>query len=67
MATREDFRYPETVGKRPIVTRLTHAHIDRVIRVSASDPIVYTAFLNVMHMVQPPLSLVARLHCLREL
>jgi 2-polyprenyl-6-methoxyphenol hydroxylase-like FAD-dependent oxidoreductase len=59
MATGEDFRYKETQGRRPFVTRLTHAYIDRVIRASASDQLVYTAFLKVMHMLESPLTLAA--------
>jgi 2-polyprenyl-6-methoxyphenol hydroxylase-like FAD-dependent oxidoreductase len=54
MATGEDFRYPGTTGGRSAITRLSHAYIDRVVRASASDRVVQRAFLQVMHMMQPP-------------
>jgi flavin-dependent dehydrogenase len=57
MATGEDFRYAATQGRRKFHTRITHAYLDRVIRVAASDPVVHHAFLEVMHLLRSPLTL----------
>lgn len=59
MATGEDFRYPVTQGPRPgQVKRLSHWYFDRLIDVSVSDPVVHRAFLEVVHLLRPPLALV---------
>jgi len=57
MATGEDFRYPATEGRRPLSTRLSHAYLDRVMRVAAADTAVHHAFLEVMHLLRPPMTL----------
>jgi len=58
LATGEDLRYPSTVGgNRGLATRLTHRYLDRVIRVATEDRSVHFAFLDVVQLVAPPMSL----------
>jgi 2-polyprenyl-6-methoxyphenol hydroxylase-like FAD-dependent oxidoreductase len=57
LAVGEDFRYPETEGKRPLGTNLINQYVARVHRATHHDPVVYRRFLNVMHLIAPPTSL----------
>lgn len=58
MATGEDFRWPETEGERPgRMARLVQAYMDRVIRLACRDPQAGRAFLQVVHLLEPPQSL----------
>jgi pimeloyl-ACP methyl ester carboxylesterase len=55
LATGEDFRYPTTEGGRPnAVTRLMHRYLDRINVTSTTDPVVASAFNNVVQMVAQP-------------
>jgi hypothetical protein len=45
----EAFRYPQA-GRPPAGIGLLHAFLDRVGTVSSYDPVVFTAFLDVMHL-----------------
>ncbi|WP_108869630.1 FAD-dependent monooxygenase [Aquimarina aquimarini] len=56
-STGEDFRYPETTGKRPLLINLTNTYLNHVIKVSNKDRIVSEAFLSVAMMLKPPISL----------
>lgn len=53
----EDFRFPETEGKRPMGTDLINRYVALVHRATHRDPVVYRQFLNVMHLIAPPTSL----------
>jgi len=55
MAIGEDFKYPQTHGKRPFLFPMTRWFKDRVM--SANDPDVAKQFYQVMHFVDPPESL----------
>ncbi|GJL50781.1 MAG: FAD-binding monooxygenase [Nitrospirales bacterium] len=57
MAACEDFRYPETVGKKPAMTDLTNAYLAKVHRATQHDSVVYAQFLKVMNLMAPPTSL----------
>ena len=57
MAACEDFRYPETVGKKPPMTDLTNAYLAKVHRATQHDTVVYSQFLKVMNLMAPPTSL----------
>lgn len=57
LAVGEDFRYPETVGRKRPGTDLLNAYVLRVHRATHHDPVVCRAFLRVMHVIEPPSSL----------
>ncbi len=59
LATGEDFRYPETEGKRPPGTSLINWYMGRVHELAASNPRVTLRFYEVMHMLNPPTVLFA--------
>jgi 2-polyprenyl-6-methoxyphenol hydroxylase-like FAD-dependent oxidoreductase len=56
-AVGEDFRYPETEGRKPLGTALINAYVTRVNQATHRDPVVGAAFLKVMNMMAPPVSL----------
>ena len=53
----EDFRYPETEGKKAPGTDLLNAYIAGVHRATHSDPVVGEAFLRIVHLLEQPTSL----------
>ena len=58
LATGEDFRFPTTEGGKPgFATRLAHRYFDRLFEVGSVDETVATAFLRVLHLLDPPLTL----------
>jgi 2-polyprenyl-6-methoxyphenol hydroxylase-like FAD-dependent oxidoreductase len=58
MATTEDLRYPWTEGARlDLPTRIMHRYADRVLEVANGNPKVNTAFVNVVNLRHPPMSL----------
>lgn len=54
LATGEDFRYPETEGKRPLGMNLLHWYTRRVNELTGSDPMVAGLFYQVLHLLKPP-------------
>lgn len=56
-AVSEDFRFPETQGRKVFGTDLINAYVTKVQRATHKDPAVYSAFLEVMNLMQPPTSL----------
>jgi 2-polyprenyl-6-methoxyphenol hydroxylase-like FAD-dependent oxidoreductase len=58
-AVTEDFRFPETKGKKAPGTDLINAYMDHVHRATHHDPIVGAAFLKVLNMIEPPTSLLS--------
>lgn len=56
-AVGEDFRFPETEGKKPAGTDFINAYISRIHRASQYDEVVCNAFLKVMNLLEPPTSL----------
>ena len=58
VATGEDLRYPETTGdKAGVADRLVRRYLDRVLAAAAVDPVVQTAFFDVVALVAEPTSL----------
>jgi len=57
MVTGEDFRWPETEGKRGLETNLVNAYMGKVHRLGGTDPEVVKAFIRVMHLLAPPPSM----------
>jgi 2-polyprenyl-6-methoxyphenol hydroxylase-like FAD-dependent oxidoreductase len=58
VSTGEDLRYPSAEGARVTAkTRITHRYMDRVLAAVAVDPVVNTAFLRVLNMIDPPQAL----------
>jgi 2-polyprenyl-6-methoxyphenol hydroxylase-like FAD-dependent oxidoreductase len=58
VATGEDLRYPETRGgKVGMGDRLVRRYLDRVVAVAAVDPVVNTAFFDVVALLAEPTSL----------
>jgi hypothetical protein len=56
-AVGEDFRFPETKGKKAPGTDLINAYVAKVHRATHHDPIVGNMFLRVMNLMAPPTSL----------
>jgi 2-polyprenyl-6-methoxyphenol hydroxylase-like FAD-dependent oxidoreductase len=59
LAVGEDFRYPETEGKKPPLTDLINAYVVKVHKATQRDPVVYGQFLRVMNLMAPATSLIA--------
>jgi hypothetical protein len=58
MATNEDFRYPETEGGRPgPMGWLMHRYLDGVLQLANHSPAALRTFIEVSHLLKPPLSL----------
>ncbi|MFN8348728.1 MAG: FAD-dependent monooxygenase [Spirosomataceae bacterium] len=57
LATGEDFRFVETIGKRPPGISLINKYVAKVHKASLSDEVVCKAFLYVMGLLKPPTSL----------
>ena len=53
LTTGEDFRYPQTEGKRPFGMNLFNWYTRRVIELTASNPLVTVRFLQVRHLLKP--------------
>ncbi|WP_394847977.1 FAD-dependent monooxygenase [Pendulispora brunnea] len=58
-ATREDMRYPEVEGTRPADMDFMHAYMDRVHATAIRDPDVARRILQVVHMLEPPSTLLS--------
>lgn len=56
-AVGEDFRFPETKGKKTAGTDLINAYIARIHRATHYDKVVCSTFLKVLNMLEPPVSL----------
>ncbi len=56
-AVGEDFRFPETHGKKGRGTDLINSYMTKVQQATHRDPVVYGAFLRVMNLLTPPTSL----------
>jgi 2-polyprenyl-6-methoxyphenol hydroxylase-like FAD-dependent oxidoreductase len=54
LATGEDFRHPEVEGKRPPGTKVMHRFLEAVARTGHKDTVVYTTFLKIVNMQEPP-------------
>ena len=57
--TSEDFRYPETEGKRPLGMGFFHWYLRRLLEATAENPRLTQSFYLVMHMLKPPMTLFA--------
>ena len=57
LATGEDFRYPETEGKRPRGIHLLHWYTRRVNELTGSNPVIAGLFYQVLHLLKPPAAL----------
>lgn len=58
LATGTDLLYPEVAGDRPRWVRPLGRYIDRLLRLSESDPHALRVFLEVLHLSKPPSHLV---------
>ncbi|AHM61949.1 monooxygenase FAD-binding protein [Flammeovirgaceae bacterium 311] len=56
-AVGEDFRFPETGGRKPPGTDLINAYTARIHRVTHYDAVVGLAFFKVLNMIKSPVSL----------
>jgi 2-polyprenyl-6-methoxyphenol hydroxylase-like FAD-dependent oxidoreductase len=54
MAVASDLALPEVDGERSVRIRILNSYTDRLLRVARRDPVVATAFRNVVGMVRPP-------------
>ncbi len=50
----EDFRFHETTGARPPLVHLINRYVGQVQKASATDPVVFGAFLEVMNLRKAP-------------
>lgn len=55
----EDFRFRETTGARPPLVHLINRYVGQVQKASATDPVVFAAFLQVMNLQKAPPSVFA--------
>jgi 2-polyprenyl-6-methoxyphenol hydroxylase-like FAD-dependent oxidoreductase len=53
----EDFRFPQTSGTKPIGIDLLNLYVARIHRATLLDVVVGEAFLKVMNLMAPPISL----------
>jgi hypothetical protein len=53
----EDFRFPQTTGAKPIGIDLLNLYVARIHRATLIDAVVDEAFLKVMNLMAPPISL----------
>lgn len=53
----QDFRFQETRGKKAPATDLINVYLGKLHRATHRDPVLYGAFLKVMHMMAPHTSL----------
>lgn len=54
MAVGGDLALPEVAGHRPLVVRVTNAHVERLLQAAEHDPIVAAAFSDVGDLLAPP-------------
>jgi 2-polyprenyl-6-methoxyphenol hydroxylase-like FAD-dependent oxidoreductase len=55
MATGVDYQYPGVAGaKRGLAMRFQHAYMNHVLELMVASPLIYRAFIQVMHMVATP-------------
>ena len=54
MAVGGDLALPEVPGHRPLITRISNAYVERLLRVAEHDPIVAAAFGDVSDLLAPP-------------
>ena len=59
LAVGGDLALPQVPGPRPFPVKLINAYVARVQRVAVHDAVVAAAFVQVMHMLAPPPSLLA--------
>ncbi|WP_407521046.1 FAD-dependent oxidoreductase [Methylobacterium oryzisoli] len=59
IATGEDLRYPEVVGRRPPGNGLLERYLERVHATAAADPVVCRRFFDVLNLLAPPAALLA--------
>lgn len=57
MTTGEDLRFPEVAGRRPLGFALMQGYLRRLHLLTATDAQVLAAFHQVMHLLQPPTTL----------
>jgi len=57
--TSEDFRYPETEGKRPLGMGFFHWYSRRLLEAAVDTPRLALSFYQVIHMLKPPMALFA--------
>ncbi|XYH98707.1 FAD-dependent oxidoreductase [Sorangium sp. So ce1128] len=54
----EDFRWPETAGRRPgAMQRALHAYLDRVMQLAEDDAEASRTFMRVVHLIDPATAL----------
>jgi 2-polyprenyl-6-methoxyphenol hydroxylase-like FAD-dependent oxidoreductase len=56
-AVGEDFRFPETTGKKAFGTNFINAYVEQIHKLSHYDEAIGKAFFKVTHMLKPPASL----------
>ena len=67
MAIANDLALPEVDGDRPLRVRALTAYTDRLLRVAQHDPVVATAFRNVVGMLEAPMHVMRPAVALRVL
>ncbi len=67
LAVGEDFRFPDTTGPKPAGVDLLNRYVAAVHRATLVDPVVGAAFIRVMNLLAPPLSLMSPAMLLRVL
>ncbi|MBY0154322.1 FAD-dependent monooxygenase [Cytobacillus firmus] len=53
MVITEDFRYPETIGKKPAGLSIQQWYAKNIFLLSSEDKDIYNSFIKVMHLLRP--------------
>ncbi|WP_243357336.1 hypothetical protein [Bacillus litorisediminis] len=57
MVITEDFRYPDTVGKKPAGLSIQQWYAKNIFLLSSENKDIYNSFIKVMHLLRPTSSL----------
>ncbi|MCB0193358.1 MAG: FAD-dependent monooxygenase [Anaerolineae bacterium] len=57
MTVSEDFLFPQTEGTPPKIPGFIANYMGKLAQTINRDPVVFTAFFNVMHLMKPPITL----------
>jgi 2-polyprenyl-6-methoxyphenol hydroxylase-like FAD-dependent oxidoreductase len=59
LAVGEDFRYPETEGRKPPFTDILNTYVAKLHQATHRDPVVYSQFMRVVNLMAAPTSLMS--------
>ncbi|ULT59625.1 FAD-dependent monooxygenase [Neobacillus drentensis] len=57
MVLTEDFRYPDTIGRRPAGLSIQQWYAKKIFHLSSENKTIYNSFIKVMHLLRPTATL----------